>query len=332
MPLQVTLDELRYRVGRALSFSRGTYASMSTEEQNEVDQVIRRGLRQFYYPPPDDNGHAHVWSFMSAEGSIILSAPYSTGTVEVVDGVVTLTGGTFPDWAASGLLSAGGNFLRVASRDSGTQITLVDTGVDVASGSTYTLVRDSYNLADDYEGMVNAVIHHSGRSGYEPVQITTEAAIRSMQSEEGAAVTTDGLYCQYAAIVPRITDPAIEGRWSVILWPAQSASAVVRYRYIRAMPDLSDGNGIYPSGGTMHSETIIASCLAVAEDFGETPATRHRELFAERLRASIALDRRGRDPSYLGYNGNGGGPWSGSSEGSGQFGERTRPSTINVSP
>ena len=51
------------------------------------------------------------------------------------------------------------------------------------------------------------------------------------------------------------------------------------------------------------AETILAACMAVAEEFGETPATARRAYYAQRLAASVALDRQSIVPDSLGYNG-----------------------------
>lgn len=63
------------------------------------------------------------------------STGYSTGMIAIVDGVVTLTGGTWPSWAADGYLNFNGTPLEVATRDSSTQLTLVDTTIDLALSS-----------------------------------------------------------------------------------------------------------------------------------------------------------------------------------------------------
>jgi hypothetical protein len=61
----------------------------------------------------------------------------------VVDGVVTLAGGTWPSDAADKILVVNGSNYAVATRDSGTQITLEDTTLDVAAGNSYALVAET---------------------------------------------------------------------------------------------------------------------------------------------------------------------------------------------
>lgn len=88
-----------------------------------------------------------------ANGVLIMVTPindsYSTGTVEIVNGVVTLTGGTFPAAAGDGYtLVVNGSNYSVASRDSGTQLTLDDLTLDVTAGAAYNLV--SPGTADEH--------------------------------------------------------------------------------------------------------------------------------------------------------------------------------------
>ncbi len=71
------------------------------------------------------------------------SQNYTTGAIAVTSGVVTLGSGTWPDWATRGTLNINGRGYSIASRDSNTQLTLVDSSVTFAGGTTFTLVRPS---------------------------------------------------------------------------------------------------------------------------------------------------------------------------------------------
>lgn len=70
-------------------------------------------------------------------------APYSTGTIQIVattgGSVVTLTGGSFPTWAASGDLVVSGELYSVLSRTDATHLVLDDATINVAAGTSYEL-------------------------------------------------------------------------------------------------------------------------------------------------------------------------------------------------
>lgn len=62
---------------------------------------------------------------------------YTTGTITVASGVVTLSGGTFPTWVAGRTLETNGTSYVIASRDSDTQCTLTDLDATVGAGTKY---------------------------------------------------------------------------------------------------------------------------------------------------------------------------------------------------
>lgn len=92
------------------------------------------------------------WPYMHRFGVIDFNAAYTTGTIAITSGTatVTLTGGTWPTWAASGDIYLNGQSYRVSTRTSATVLTLAETfnGDDV-SGSSYTLAQHRYALPSD---------------------------------------------------------------------------------------------------------------------------------------------------------------------------------------
>jgi hypothetical protein len=92
------------------------------------------------------------WAWYQTHGTISLQAPYTTGTVAFTAGSanLTLTGGTWPSWAASGKILYGGKWLRIASRTSDSVIVLSNAWVESSiSGQAYVLYRDEYALPTD---------------------------------------------------------------------------------------------------------------------------------------------------------------------------------------
>ena len=84
---------------------------------------------------------------------------YYAGTVTVASGVVTLTSGSFPAWAASAATNINGTHYNVSTRGSSTAITLSDLTVNVPAASMYLLARSSEeNFADtlaNYDEIIN---------------------------------------------------------------------------------------------------------------------------------------------------------------------------------
>lgn len=93
------------------------------------------------------------WTYFHRPLRINLSAPYSTGTVEVTSGTATLTGGTWPSWAGSGRILIGDVIYQARRRISNTVLDLDDNfqpASAIAAGTSYTLYRSVYLLPNDF--------------------------------------------------------------------------------------------------------------------------------------------------------------------------------------
>lgn len=133
-----TLTNLKTYMRRQISGQTGSQAEeiMRIAANNALDQLSSEQRWDWYLVSP---------------AYLRLRAPYSTGTLAVTQdsATVTLTGGTFPSWVSStAQLSIGGQFRSIASRDSGTQITLGTAwGNDTDSSvETWAVFQDEYQL------------------------------------------------------------------------------------------------------------------------------------------------------------------------------------------
>jgi hypothetical protein len=120
-----------------------------------VQRDCRRAIQEAYR----DVAAAHTWTYLLRHGRIVTNAPASAGTIAYqhssgsVPRLVTLTGGTWPAWAAGGYLRVGTVAYRVASVVNATQLTLeeeVNPGQDLPAGTAYTLYQDTYPLPADF--------------------------------------------------------------------------------------------------------------------------------------------------------------------------------------
>lgn len=96
---------------------------------------------------------------------------------------------------------------------------------------------------------------------------------------------------EYAAIRPQRADKGGHQKWELLLYPTPDETMSVSYRYTIVPEDLSEQNQ-YPLGGRQHAETILQSCLAVAEERDTGQQGPAQAKFIERLAASIHLDKR----------------------------------------
>jgi len=121
--------------------------------QDAEQRDIRTAIHRAY----DELTTLRDWSYYHVHGRVITDAPYSTGTVTSSGTTVTLSGGTWPTWAATGgFLKVGEQICRVASRTSGSVIVLdsaLSLKADITSASAYSIYRTIYPLPADFRNM-----------------------------------------------------------------------------------------------------------------------------------------------------------------------------------
>lgn len=92
------------------------------------------------------------WTWFQTLGEINMVAAYSTGTISIAAGgtTVTLVGGVFPTWSASGKILYDGKWLRVATRTDDTHVVLAAAwgGAAVVS-KAFVIYQDEYTLPTD---------------------------------------------------------------------------------------------------------------------------------------------------------------------------------------
>jgi hypothetical protein len=247
------------------------------------------------------SGSVHEWSFLKIDETLTSSAPYETGTVTIVAGVVTLATGTWPSWAAQGELQVDGEHYTVASRDSNSQITLADTTVAADALTTYSLIRLAYDLPSDFDSMRSEFSYAVGHGEYYPaLRRTTLQDLRNRRRHN-----KETSYPTHCAIRPKTFVAATGQRWEVLLQPPADAAYTWEYEY-KAHVSFSTEADVYFRGGNAIAELIEESCLAVAEQrFREDGGREHTELFLMRLAAAVDADRNNMSPETLGAD-NGG--------------------------
>jgi hypothetical protein len=126
-------------------------ATVSNEAARDARRAVLAALREI--------ANIHRWSYYYQRGRIGTSAQQTTGTIDydhtggTHERQVTLASGTWPDWAAFGVLVISNVAYEIADKKTSTVITLSSTsnpGADVAAGTSYILYRDTYPLPSDF--------------------------------------------------------------------------------------------------------------------------------------------------------------------------------------
>lgn len=275
------------RVGHFLF---GIRTGFSSDQLDDIEQCIRDGLHDVY--------SAHPWSFFRPISEITTTAPYATGTVSVAAGVVTLTGGTWPTWAASGILKVSNSYYEVDSRGSNSQITLEDTSLTVASGTGYELGRPEYDLPTAFEaisGDSEVTIQPGASICYPSVKQCHDSTIRKMQQLNPLFYS----WPQFYSVRTVQFDATLGSRKRLALYPTPDAAYVLRVPMI-LRPTMIDETNQYPVGGETLTQVIIEACLAAAERNFDEENKRHTERFMQMLPLSIKADLEKSSPTSLG--------------------------------
>lgn len=285
----VNYSILRSRVGHYLF---GIRSNFSEDQENDIKDCLHDGLRRVYA--------AHDWSFLHPIADVSTTAPYSIGTVTVTAGVVTLSGGTFPDWAADGVLRVGQKYYSVASRISGTQLALDSTSATVSTASSYQLARPEIPLDAAFDAVSNdsdLTYYPSLDCWYPPVKWRHDATIRQL---EGNNPEFDRPVF-YSVRTVRF-DPTVGSRRVLALYPAPDQVYTLRVPMI-LRPVLLDEVNLYAIGGEVLSQVILEACLASAEHNFEEREAVHEKRFMELIGLAIRDDQDRSSPTSLGPDG-----------------------------
>lgn len=300
--LSLTHTETLQRLAAVMGIDRGASGTFQwdTATQADVRGVVRSGLRQFYHPIDPRDGAAYQWNFLKKRFTSQQQDEYSTGTVAVASGTVTLTSGTFPSWAANGLLRVSGNVLFVDSRDGDTTLTVSNTGVAVSAGASYTLNQWRVDLPSDFGELVGPV-QHIEADWNRDLRIVQEGEIVLRYAED--ITTPQNTIMAAVQKVSNLTE-ADEG-YKLLYWPQLATDAILTGLY-RANPlDRLDNSDIFASGtivqaDAIHAETLLASILAAGEAYYNDAPGVHSARFRDLLQISINNDRRAGGPIQIG--------------------------------
>lgn len=302
MSLEVTYLTLQEEVARELGWPRDP-GVWSDVQDSDFTLFVNSGYRKFLSGEIPGEKLSHNWSFLYPLEDFTLTASYSTGTIVVSGGAVTLTGGTWPSWTEQGELWFADDTSGTTVREDVTDDSLVGDSLTIANTTaeattvSYTLRRIHYNLPTDFGGMYSdGFTYRRDEQWHLPaIQIVGESDIRRMDRENNG-----GIYPAYAALIP-----IAPNRWRVRFYPVASSAYQLEYRYKIAPARLTPANPtIY--GGTYYGEAIIAAVLDSAAQRVHS-SSEHHDRFLSCMRQAIQHDRRNFSVHTLGQGARTGG-------------------------
>ncbi len=142
------------------------------------------------------------------------------------------------------------------------------------------------------------------------IQVTDATSLMFMPIRIEGAGKLDALYAtltsptgrpQVAAIVPLKGITHDRGQqFQLYIFPVPDAVYTLRMQYY-FLPNYPDGTEAFAYGGAEHAETLLESCLAVAEERRDNQPGVHLQAFQRQLLASIQMDRK-KKPQWIGRN------------------------------
>lgn len=293
--LSLNTDEILRAVAAVVGISR-TPSSWDDTTEEDVRQIIRNGIRQFFHPPiiPGE-GTSWQWRFLEKRFVGPAQDSYSTGTITVSGGTATLAGGTWPSWAGDGVLRADGHVMFVESRDSDSELTIENDAREIGAGTDFELHRWRFDLPDDFGDWLSGLVYSDGTS----TKMLRNGSEREVRIHYETMWRT-GETLMFAIVPPQAnTDGSgvgSVGRGHIVFYPTMDSETHITGPY-RAVPednldatDLTVGGSVVQVD-SVHAQTLLESILAAAEDFYNIKPSVHRDKFLERLATSIKHDR-----------------------------------------
>lgn len=281
--LQIDYTQMQEHIALLMGWNRDP-TTWSDRKSTDADRCIESGARKFY--------KAHAWSFLNVRGKVTSPAPYSTGTVTIVadtDGSeVTLSGGTWPAWAADGELTIAGTRYSVLARTSDTVIVLEDTELTAAAGTEYSLGQFRFPLPVDFAGLNGPITYDTSSTNMRcPLRSTHESEIRRLYMASAENMT--GEYPKLYAIYARAHDLTEQQRYILELFPPGTAQIDLQFMY-RSWPGKPSIYSPFPAGTEEHSETLLEAILSEAETKLHAVSREHTARYEVCLARSIKMD------------------------------------------
>ena len=295
--LSLDYTDILEEVGNVLGFGRDS-SSYTDAQTAEADVVVQRGYRQWLSPPAvmrNNKQYAHTWRFLSPFATIsVLAPPSGSATGAYSGGFTTVTATTeifLSTHVGMWLTIAGLGTYKISTYTSTTEV--IVTGGSTFATAAGVRVEPIYALPANFGLIVGQPTYHSSDVPY-TMQVVSEGQLRS---GDWPGMSGRPLLC---AVRARPFEGGTGQRYELIVWPRPDATFVLTYTYSAQLNKLSTSNP-YPLGGPQHSESIMQSCLDVAERYKSGSEGPEHKAWLARLAASVELDLK-TVASSLGYN------------------------------
>lgn len=262
----------------------GRSGTMDAATEADVRQIIRSGIRRALFPAQE--GFVYQWRFLEKTASFSVPATFSTGTIAVSGGTVTLTGATWPTWVEDAFISVDGHILFITEELTTTTASTSNTLLSVTAGAEYVMYRYRYPLPTDFGEWLGGVTYADGNCSRQLVG-SSEPEIRLRYA------VGQGLSKHTTHFAITSTPDAAEQR--ILFWPVPEPDAFIQGVYLSVPDDNlpADLNtpGTVVQVPPIYAEVFLNAILAAAEAFANDTQGVHEARYQESLVRALAHDR-----------------------------------------
>lgn len=250
----------------------GSYDRATPEALRFVKLSIESSLREILAE--------HDWSYLQCDASIVTKAPYYTGTItyDSSNKQMTLTGGTWPTWAADGVVLIGDRWYDVQSRTSNTVIVMKDGPPEsIATDTAYGIYQDTYDLPADFSVLQDivaadrwrSIVRKSPRELFEERQIWRSAGQPNYFSIYGSPNTPGRMSLRFSPV------PDAEEEYPYLYKRAPKTPTI--YKETAGTVTIANGSTTVTGLGTAFSQKHVGSILRVGKDQSSFPGSTSEE-------------------------------------------------------
>jgi len=154
------------------------------------------------------------------------------------------------------------------------------------TGESVTAPANTFALPDDFGGGLEEI--YVTNLSAAPIKVIDRRAFEAQKVGGASATGTPKYATIYVSAAAGVSESE---RYTVALYPTPDADLTLSFEYDR-IPGATSSSSEYPYGAQMHSETILASCLAIVELRANEGATGpFYEQFRAKLLSSIEFDK-----------------------------------------
>ena len=259
-------------------------ANLDAATEADVRQIVRSGLRRFYFP--SENGFVYQWRFLETVFSVSADDHFSDGTVTIAPdsggSIVTLDSGTWPTDLTDYLIDVDGHILFFTERTDDDEAKVSHTQITVDAGTSYEARRFRYSLPDDFGEFMGGVTYAKESKDWRLIA-SDEPSLRLRYAIDQSPATSETTYY------------AVHNK-QLYLWPEAEPSAFIQGVYL-AVPDDNLPADLTTPGSTaqvdpIYAEAMLEAILAQAEAYNDDGGNGlHEQKFQLALQAAIAHDR-----------------------------------------